>query len=338
MAIKAFITGCEGKSLTVAEESFIGQHEPWGLILFRRNCESPGQLAALTARFRQLVGRKDAPVLIDQEGGRVQRLGPPLQHWRKYPPARALGELYALNPLLALRSARHLGRLMAEDLVACGINVDCVPVLDLPQPGSHDIIGDRAYGLRPEVVGALARAHSGGLMAGGVLPVMKHIPGHGRARADSHHELPVVTAARGDLEEWDFLPFAAFADCPMAMTAHVVFSALDAAHPATLSRKVVNGVIRRDIGFGGLLMTDDLSMKALSGTMAEKAKAAYAAGCDMLLHCNGKMEEMQPLAEAARPLSGKSMARAKAALRRLQKPLPFDREAALRHWQAITSA
>lgn len=336
--IKAFISGCAGTVLTAAEENFFATERPWGLILFRRNCASPEQIASLTARFRHLVGRKDAPVLIDQEGGRVQRLGPPLTHWRKYPPARALGELFARNPLMALRTARSLGRLMAEDMAACGITVDCLPVLDLPRVGSHDVIGDRAYAVKPETVAALARAHSEGLMAGGVLPVMKHIPGHGRAQADSHHELPVVHASRGELEEWDFLPFAAYADCPMAMTAHVVFTALDADAPATLSRKVVNGVIRRDIGFTGLLMTDDLSMKALSGSMREKAAAAHAAGCDMLLHCNGDLAEMQELAAAARPLAGKAMARAKAALRRLRKPASFDREAALRHWQAITSA
>ncbi len=337
MLIKALITGCEGLELTPDEARFFATHRPWGLILFRRNCHSPEQLARLTGHFRQLVGRKDAPVLIDQEGGRVQRLGPPLVHWRKYPPARALGELYGRNPLMALRTAHSLGRLMADDLQACGINVDCVPVLDLPRHGSHDVIGDRAYAMKPELVAALARAHSEGMLAGGVLPVMKHIPGHGRATADSHHELPVVTASRAELEEWDFLPFAALADCPMAMTAHVVFTALDPAQPATLSRKVVAGVIRRDIGFNGLLMTDDLSMKALSGTMAQKARAAYGAGCDMLLHCNGNSTEMNELAEVAVPLAGKGMARAKAALRRLRRPTSFDREAALRHWQAIVT-
>ena len=245
------------------------------------------------------MGRKNAPVFIDQEGGRVQRLGPPSNAWRRYPPARAYGEAYARDPLAALRSARNVGRLMAEDLIAAGITANCVPVLDVPQPGAHEIIGNRAYSDRIEHIMALARAHAAGFADGGVLPVIKHIPGHGRARADSHLELPVVEAKRAELEAVDFPPFAALADAPMAMTAHVVYTALDKTAPATLSQKVISGIIRKQIGFRGLLMTDDLSMKALSGSYAEKTTRALAAGCDIVLHCNGEMDQMEEVAAAA---------------------------------------
>lgn len=338
MTIKAFISGCEGISLSKSEKEFFARENPWGLILFKRNCETPDQLRALTSSFRTAVGRKDAPVFIDQEGGRVQRMGPPSNFWRKYPAARAYGELYERCPMLAMRTARNVGRLMAEDLFDVGITADCLPVLDLPQLGAHDVIGNRAYSTRIEHLTIVARAHVSGLMEGGVMPVMKHIPGHGRSEVDSHHNLPVVTASRGDLEQTDFQPFAALADLPMAMTAHVIFTALDKTAPATLSRKVINGAIRKDIGFRGLLMTDDLSMKALSGTLPEKAEAAYAAGCDMLLHCNGIMSEMEQVAASAIPLKGKPMQRAKSALRSRRKPLPFDRKVALQHWEALMTS
>jgi beta-N-acetylhexosaminidase len=329
MKIKSFISGCEGLTLNAGEQQFFADQNPWGLILFKRNCENPDQIASLTAAFRHCVGRKDAPVFIDQEGGRVQRLGPPANHWRKYPAARAYGALYAAAPLHALRAARNVGRLMAEDLRAIGISADCLPVLDLPQPGAHDVIGNRAYSLKVEQVIALSRAHTAGLIEGGILPVIKHIPGHGRAEVDSHHALPIVTASRGELEATDFLPFAAFADAPMAMTAHVIYTALDATAPATLSRSIISQVIREQIGFRGLLMTDDLSMRALSGTLSEKCRAAIAAGCDMLLHCNGVMAEMQEVAEAAPVLKGKALQRSRAALKSARKPLVFDRELAL---------
>jgi beta-N-acetylhexosaminidase len=276
-------------------------------------------------------------VFIDQEGGRVQRLGPPSNYWRKYPQARAYGELYAANPLLALRTARHIGRLMAEDLIEAGITADCLPVLDVPQQGSHDVIGNRAYSLNIEHVMALARAHTAGFIDGGVLPVIKHIPGHGRSEVDSHHDLPVVTASRTELEKTDFPPFAAFADAPMAMTAHVIYTAIDKTAPATLSRKVVKSVIREAIGFRGLLMTDDLSMKALSGTLAEKCEKALHAGCDMLLHCNGVLNEMQQVAAAAGDLKGKALRRARAALKSARKPQVFDKKAALKDWEMIVS-
>jgi beta-N-acetylhexosaminidase len=335
MTIKAFISGCSGLALSAEERAFFRAENPWGLILFRRNCETPQQLRELTAAFRDAVGRKNAPVFIDQEGGRVQRLGPPSNSWRKYPSARGFSLLYARAPLEALRAARNLGRMMAEDMMDCGITADCLPVLDVPYPGTHDVIGDRAYSMKIEEVIALARAHTAGLMDGGVLPVMKHIPGHGRAMVDSHHDLPVVNATREELYSADFVPFAALADLPMAMTAHVVYTAIDKKAPATLSKLLIRSVIRNQIGFQGLLMTDDLSMKALSGGMAEKCRNAINAGCDMLLHCNGKMDEMTEVASAAPALKARAMSRARAALKCARKPLRFDRKQAERDWEAV---
>ena len=335
--IGAFISGCLGLALSPAERALFARTNPFGLILFRRNCQTPEQLKSLTDDFRAAVGRRNAPVFVDQEGGRVQRLGPPSNAWRHYPPARAYGEAYGRDPLSALRSARNVGRLMAEDLIAAGITANCVPVLDVPQPGAHEIIGSRAYSDSIEQIMALARAHAAGFADGGVLPVVKHIPGHGRARADSHLELPVVDATRAELEAVDFPPFAAMADAPMAMTAHVVFTALDKAAPATLSKKVISTVIRKQIGFRGLLMTDDLSMKALSGSYAEKTSRALAAGCDIVLHCNGEMDQMAEVAEAAGALKGKALARARAALKTARKPQPFDRKLALKDLEALLS-
>lgn len=336
-AIGAFITGCAGPSLSGREIIFFRDRNPWGLILFRRNCETPEQIKALTSAFRAAVGRRDAPVFVDQEGGRVQRLGPPSQAWKTYPPARSFGDLYASDPVAALRTARHVGRLMAEDLVAAGITVNCVPVLDVPQPGAHEIIGKRAYSTNREQIMVLARAHVAGFLDGGVLPVIKHIPGHGRAKADSHLDLPVVDARKMELAATDFPPFAAFADAPMAMTAHVVYTALDKTAPATLSAKVIKKVIRSEIGFRGLLMTDDLSMKALSGSYAERTQRALKAGCDVVLHCNGEMSEMEEVAAAAGTLRGQPMRRARAALKLMRKPQPFDRQAALRDLEALVS-
>lgn len=333
--IGAFIAGCSGPILSTAERDFFARTNPWGLILFKRNCETPEQLKTLTTAFRAAVGRKNAPVFIDQEGGRVQRLGPPSNAWRRYPAARAYGEAFSASALTGLRAARNVGRLMAEDLIAAGITANCVPVLDVPQPDAHEIVGNRAYSDRIEAIMALARAHAAGFADGGVLPVIKHIPGHGRARADSHLELPVVDAKREELEAVDFPPFAAMADAPMAMTAHVVYTALDRTAPATLSKKVISNVIRKQIGFRGLLMTDDLSMKALSGSYGEKTERALAAGCDIVLHCNGEMEQMEEVAAAAGVLKGKALARAKAALKMARKPQPFDRKQALKDLEAV---
>ncbi len=333
MTIRAFISGCSGLSLSSDEVAFFKKFQPWGLILFKRNCDTPAQIKALTKQFRDAVERRDAPVFIDQEGGRVQRLGPP--HWPRYPQARAFGELYQRNATLAVRTARNIGRLMAKDLYDLDITSSCLPVLDVPQAGAHDVIGNRAYDLRPEAIVILANAHTSGLLDGGVLPVMKHIPGHGRSMVDSHYDLPVVKTKRMELEIVDFFPFAALANMPMAMTAHVVYEALDAENPATLSRKIIRDVVRKVIGFQGLLMTDDLSMKALGGSMEEKVARAYDAGCDMVLHCNGVFDEMQAVGSAATLLSAKTARRAKAALKMRRKPLAFDEKQAMRDLEAI---
>lgn len=326
MATGAFIAGCAGLELTSAEVAFFRETQPWGLILFARNVDTPDQIKALTSSFRDIVGRADAPVLIDQEGGRVQRMRPP--HWRTYPPGRAYAALYQQDPVAGLKATRAVYRLLAQDLAEVGINVDCVPVLDVPQPGSHEIIGDRAYGMTPEQVALLGRAAAQGLMDGAVLPIIKHIPGHGRAFADSHLELPVVDASRAELESVDFPPFAALADIPMAMTAHVVYSALDPDNCCTLSATVIGEVIRGQIGFDGLIMSDDLSMKALKGSFRERGERAIAAGCDVLLHCNGNMAEMTEVAAAAGTLDGTSAERADRALSFLRGPEHFDQHAA----------
>jgi beta-N-acetylhexosaminidase len=312
MAERACILGCAGLALTADERALFAAARPWGLILFKRNVEDPAQVARLTQEFRTVVGRPSAPVFVDQEGGRVQRLGPP--HWPAYPPAARYGELYARDRGKGLRAARVGAELMAADLIAVGINADCLPVADLRLPEGHDVIGDRAYGADPETVAKLARAAADGLLAGGVLPVIKHIPGHGRAAADSHKELPVVATPLDELERTDFESFRPLNDLPIAMTAHVVYSAVDPYRPATTSPAVVGEVIRRRIGFDGLLMTDDLSMQALSGSLGERAAAAFAAGCDMALHCNGKLAEMREVVAATPALAGEAARRAAAAL------------------------
>lgn len=334
MAPKAFICGCAGLELSEPETAFLRAHRPWGLILFARNCDGPDQIRALVERFRRYVGRDDAPVLIDQEGGRIQRLKPPL--WPAYPSAAAIAGLASQDADAGLRLSWLSGRLIGEDLFGLGITVDCAPVLDLRIPGAHDIVGDRAFGGSADRVVPLARAFADGLGAAGVAPVVKHIPGHGRALADSHFELPTVDASLADLEAGDFEPFRRMADMPMAMTAHVVYRAVDADAAATLSRPVVEGCIRGAIGFAGLLMTDDLSMRALSGRIGDNAARAFAAGCDMALHCNGDPAEMVEVAEASPDLSGAAAERAAAAIawaRRMPVDLPAAREefAALVH-------
>jgi beta-N-acetylhexosaminidase len=319
----AAILGCQGPTLSADEAAFFREARPWGFILFGRNVQSPDQVRALTDALRATVDRPDAPVLIDQEGGRVQRLGPP--HWRRYPPGRAYGDLPANDPLLRREITRLGARLLAHDLAALGINVDCLPVLDTPQPGAHDVIGDRAYATTPEEVARLGRAACEGLIAGGVLPVIKHMPGHGRAMADSHLDLPVVDASYEDLDARDFAPFRVLSDMPMAMTAHVVYAAVDPRRPATTSRKVMTQVIRGAIGFDGLVMTDDLSMKALSGDLTVRARASLAAGCDVVLHCNGSLDEMKAVLAGTRALTGRAAQRARSALARLARaPEPFD--------------
>ena len=321
--ISACILGCQGPQLTAGETAFFAKTNPWGFILFRRNIESPDQVRALTTALRQCVARDDAPILIDQEGGRVQRLGPP--HWPAYPPAAAYSRVAANDPLAAREIVRLGARLIAHDLSALGITVDCLPVLDVPSPEGHEVIGDRAYGDTPDIVAAMGRAAAEGLIAGGVLPVVKHIPGHGRAQADSHVHLPIVEAGAEALSQRDFAPFRALSDMPMAMTAHVVYAAIDAAQPATTSRRIIRETIRRDIGFDGLLISDDLSMKALRGDMAERARASLAAGCDVVLHCNGDRAEMEAVVSGVRRLSGRAARRAASALARLPRTCePLD--------------
>jgi beta-N-acetylhexosaminidase len=326
MAARAFITGISGAELTDAEREFIGDARPWGFILFKRNIETPSQVARLVEHLRALLDQPETPVLIDQEGGRVQRLGPP--HWPVYPPGIAFGTLHAIDPALGLSAARLSARLIAADLIEVGITVNCLPLADVPVPGADAVIGDRAYGSQPSQVAAIARAITQGLQDGGVLPVLKHIPGHGRATADSHVRLPEVAASRSELTRTDFAAFQSLADLPMAMTAHVVFSALDPAHPATTSATIIEQVIRGVIGFQGLLMSDDVSMNALAGSIAERTRASLAAGCDIVLHCNGKLDEMREVARHAPELTGSALRRAQRALASRQPPRAFDRRQA----------
>lgn len=330
---KAFITGISGTALSSAERRFIASERPWGFILFRRNVETPSQAIALIGELRSALGEANAPVLIDQEGGRVQRLQPP--HWPVYPAGAVFGRLYDIDPALGLTVARLSARLIADDLSRLGISVDCLPLADVPVAGADAVIGDRAYGSEAAKVAAIARAVTTGLEQGGILPVLKHIPGHGRAAADSHIELPSVDAPENELDRTDFAAFRPLADLPMAMTAHVVFTALDPAHPATTSATMINKVIRGSIGFQGLLMSDDVSMNALAGTIAERTAAVLAAGCDMVLHCNGKLEEMCEVARATPELMGRAKERAAAALASSRTPLPFDRTAARAELDAL---
>lgn len=302
---RAFICGCSGVALTQGERAFIRASEPFGLILFGRNIETPAQVRALIDSFRDCVGRADAAVLIDQEGGRIQRLNPP--YWHAYP---AAARFNALDLPLDHKEmlVRRAASVMGYDLHQLGITIDCAPVLDVPVEGSHDVIGDRAYARDPHIVARLGRAAALGLGDAGVLPIIKHIPGHGRAFVDSHFDLPIVAAPLDLLSQTDFLPFAINADLPIAMTAHVVYTALDPDRPATLSHRVID-YIRKEIGFAGLLLSDDLSMEALQGTLRARAEAAFAAGVDIALHCNGDHAEAEAVATAAPALSDASAAR-----------------------------
>ncbi len=321
MMVRAFITGLSGTDITADERAFFRDASPWGFILFSRNIETPDQVRRLTDEIRTIAGR-NAPVLVDQEGGRVQRLRPP--HWPAYPAGAVFGRLYEIDRERALVAASLGARLMASDLHAIGIDVDCLPVADIPVPAADAVISDRAYGDNPAQVSVLAAAAAEGLLQGGVLPVLKHLPGHGRATADSHLALPVVETDRKTLEVTDFEAFRPLAGLPLGMTAHVVFSAIDPVAPATTSAIMVKDVIRGSIGFKGLLMSDDISMKALSGTLASSAAAAIAAGCDITLHCNGDLAEMQEVAGASPVLTGEAARRAEAALTLRIQPKSID--------------
>ena len=323
---RAVILGCVGERLSAAERRFFAGADPLGFILFRRNCAAPDQVRRLVAALRDSVGRADAPVLIDQEGGRVQRLAPP--HWRRYPAAASLAALGEPEAAAAV----FLGaRLIADDLARLGITVDCAPVLDLPAPEADPVIGDRAYGDQPEAVARLGRAACDGLLAGGVLPVLKHLPGHGRARVDSHHACPRVEAERALLAATDFAPFRALGDMPWGMTAHIVYTAIDSAAPATLSRRCIEEVIRGDIGFAGVLVSDDIGMGALAEPpgigFGERTRRALAAGCDVVLHCSGVLREMEEVAEAAGAVSPDAAARlARGETLRQRSRQDFDRD------------
>jgi beta-N-acetylhexosaminidase len=330
---RAFITGISGPELSADEREFIRSERPWGFILFKRNIETPAQVIQLVRELRESVGEPEAPVLIDQEGGRVQRFGPP--HWPAYPAGAVFGALYDIDPTLGLIAARLSARLIAADLIESGVTVDCLPLADVPVAGADAVIGNRAYGTEPGKVAAIARAVTEGLELGGILPVLKHIPGHGRATADTHFRLPVVDTPRAELERTDFAAFQPLADLPMAMTAHVVFSALDTAHPATTSATIIEQVIRGVIGFQGLLMSDDVSMNALAGSIAERTLAIFTAGCDMVLHCNGKLDEMREVAAETPELSGKALERAERALASRKVPQAFDRLAARAELNAL---
>jgi len=332
---KAFIAGCAGRRLTDDERAFFADELPWGLILFKRNCRSRDQIRALVAEFREIVGRPDAPVLIDQEGGRVQRLGPP--GWRSYPSGHVLGRLARDDIESGRRAAWLHGRLIAADLDELGINVDCLPVLDVAASNVSRVIGDRSFGEDPELVADIGRFVCDGLLDGGVLPVLKHIPGHGRASADSHVALPVVSTALGDLVTNDFVPFAALSDMPMAMTAHVLYSDIDHDLPATTSPTVIRSIIRQRIGFDGLLMSDDVSMGALSVDYESRANAVYAAGCDLVLHCNGNIAEMRDIARVAPSLDGLAGERAARALSRRHSPKRFDAEAGRKEFLSLAA-
>ena len=324
--------GCSGERLTVSERDFFAAADPVGFILFRRNCSSPDRVRDLVRSLRGCVGRDDAPVLIDQEGGRVARLRPP--HWRRYPSAARLASL----PDPTAETVARLGaRLIADDLARLGITIDCLPVLDLPVSGADSVIGDRAYGSDPERVARLAGAVCAGLLDGAVLPVLKHIPGHGRARVDSHYACPRVETRLEELVNTDFAPFRTLAAMPWAMTAHIVYLAIDPTAPATLSPRVVAETIRGEIGFDGVLVSDDLSMRALGGGLGERTRQALAAGCDLALHCNGDPSEMEEVVAAARPISQLTAARLRRgeAMRRGSAVNGFERAEAEAQFEAL---
>lgn len=303
----ATIFTCAGPELTADETAFFREVDPFGFILFADNIVSADQIRALTSSLRECVSRADAPILIDQEGGRVARLKPPI--WREAPPAKVFGDLALTNMDAAKRAAWINARLIAAELFELGIDVDCAPVLDLSIPGAHDVIGDRSFGAEPELVATVARAFAEGLMAGGVLPMIKHVPGHGRAMADSHKELPSVDLPRDQLEATDFAPFKGLTDMPLAMTAHILFPQIDPDRPATTSPTIIKEIIREYIGFEGLIVSDDVTMAALSGTDRARAEATRAAGCDIVLHCYAELGQMREIAIGSGEMSDASNAR-----------------------------
>jgi len=330
---KAFISGVWGPVLTDEEKAFIADHQPWGFILFARNVCEADQLRKLTDDLRKAAGRDDLKIFVDQEGGSVQRLRPPLAP--DYPSAARLGAIYSHDKDKGRRAAWLMSRLHAFDLGRYGLTADCLPVLDVPIPGSHDVIGDRAYGHEPQIVTDMGGAAALGLKAGGILPVMKHIPGHGRATVDTHQELARVSDSLEILRQSDFVPFKALSCLPCAMTSHVLYEAVDHEHAATLSQKVIENIIRGEIGFDGLLMTDDVTMKALEGDVGNLAQRALAAGCDLVLHCHGDMKEKRLVADNTRVLEGKSLQRAQSAAAWVGKPDDADEQVLRQEFSAF---
>ena len=325
MAHRALIFGCEGAVLGDAESEFFRDADPLGFILFARNCENRDQLSKLTADLRQSVGRDEAPVLMDQEGGRVQRMKPP--QWRDIPAPARFGDLFTKDPQLALKAVRLNAQLIAAELREVGVDVNCSPSLDLKFDGASQVIGDRSFSANLEAVAALGKAAAEGFLASGVLPVIKHMPGHGRAMVDSHLSLPVVETALDALKNTDFEPFCALNALPLGMTVHIVFTAIDADHPGTVSEKIIKDIIRDHMGFDGFLFSDDLSMEALDGEIEDRAANTLAAGADAALHCNGKLDEMKRIAEKAPELSSISQDRwqkAQAALPKVLETLNFE--------------
>ncbi len=324
MTFKAFITSCAGPVLTEDERSFFADQRPSGFILFARNCENPQQLKKLIDSVREAVQDETMLVLVDQEGGRVARLKPP--HWTDFPAGRVLGNIYRKDGEAGLAKVREISRWLASEIYSVGINVNCVPVLDVPVSGAHDVIGTRAYGETVEDVITVAKAVIEGHRDAGVLPVIKHIPGHGRAGVDSHLELPVIQDPVDELRRKDFLPFKAFKDMPLGMTGHLLLPELDGKDPVSTSKHIIDTIIRKEIGFDGLLMSDDLDMEALDGTIGERAKNCLEAGCDLPLYCKGEFHKMTAVAEVSPELSGESLRRLNEAKALLNPPKAPDNE------------
>ncbi len=332
---RAFIVGLSGHELSQVESEFLKQSAPWGVILFARNIAARAQLINLCNDIKLATGRDDIAILIDQEGGRVARIREPLM--RSYPAMRLYGEIYERDRERGLEASRLGGELLARDLKQFGINVNCAPCLDVSREETADIIGDRAFSSDPNIVAILGRAFSDGLMAGGVLPVIKHIPGHGRGECDSHIELPEVDASFIEMDTSDFIPFKALRDAPMGMTGHLLFKQIDADRVSTCSPIVIQKIIRDAIGFDGLLMGDDVSMEALSGDIVSRAQQSLEAGCDLILHCNGRMDEMQALADIAPFLTSDALARAQKVQNHMTVPDKDAEQGLAERWGELVS-
>jgi beta-N-acetylhexosaminidase len=305
--VKPVIFGCAGETFSDAEKAFFATEKPFGLILFRRNVKTPSQVKALCRHFRELVGRSNAPVLMDQEGGRVQRLRPP--SWFAAPPLAVFGKIYDIDPQKGRRAAQLATQIIAADLISVGINVNCSPCLDMSRDETSDVIGDRALHKSPAIIAELGRVIAEAYLQCGIMPVVKHMPGHGRGTVDSHHQLPTVSAVLDQMIDTDFTPFRDLADLPWGMTAHIVFDQIDPSAPATQSTTIVEKIIRQEIGFDGLLLSDDLNMNALQGSVGNRAERAFEAGLDIVLHCSGDLDEMVQVAEICPQMTAKTHSR-----------------------------